>query len=75
MPKRDPERTIWRVAQITSSKGGYTQLIYSGIGTPGRLAAERKYATVTRKRGRIGLYRGIFPVKMRPANQLPKNKK
>lgn len=71
MPRRNPELIIWRVLhRVPERKLAIS--IYWGRGTKAKQKAERTFATVTRTNGTIGLYRGIFPVKLRQANKLPK---
>lgn len=62
----DPNKTIWRVLHLIPGKD-IGKILYWGKGKKARIAAEKKYKTVTRKVGRIVLCQGIFPMKSRNA--------
>ena len=78
------KNTLWRVIHYmpgVDSLDLYKQKeerlvdIYSDRGEEARIKAEEIYNSLTRTRGEIGLYRGIFAVKMRKADKLPKRKR
>jgi len=61
------ENIIWRVLQNVPGED-FVYPIYSGRGEEARQKAEKIYNTVIRDTGRIGLYKGIYPIKTREAD-------
>jgi len=66
----DPS-TIWRVLHLVEGES-CAQIVYYGRGKQAKEIAEKKYDTVILDKGRIGLYMGIRPLKIRKAYELTK---
>ncbi len=67
---KDPN-TIWRVLHLVQGQP-YARTMYSGRGEQAKKIAEQKYGTIMLEKGRIGLYIGIYPMKIRRAYKIPK---
>jgi len=62
--------TIWKVLHFAPGEE-YPREIYKGRGENARLVAKQRYNSVVRAKGKIGLYRGTYSVKIRRADVLP----